>query len=66
MLNDLLDEKQNIKFYLPFDNFKTKPVFNGIEDYQIYKKGVENFVKLRNNRIENYIKLNEKNTNTQQ
>lgn len=60
LLNDLLDEKQNIKFYLPFDNFKTKPIFNGIEDYKTYKKGVENFVKSRNNRIENYIKLNEK------
>lgn len=59
-LNDLLDEKKNIKFYLPFNNFKTKPIFNGIEDYKLYKKGVENFIKSRNNRIENYIKLNEK------
>ena len=59
LLNDLLDENQNIKFYLPFDNFKTKPTFNGIEDYKLYKKGVANFVKLRNNRIENQIKLNE-------
>lgn len=60
LLNDLLDKKRNIKFYLPFNNFKTKPTFNGIEDYKLYKKGVENFVKSRNNRIENYIKLNEK------
>ncbi|WP_369049537.1 hypothetical protein [Tenacibaculum sp. UWU-22] len=60
LLNDLLDENQNVKFYLPFDNFKTKPTFNGIEDYKLYKKGVTNFVKSRNKRIENYIKLNTK------
>ncbi|MGI0108335.1 DUF6994 family protein [Salinimicrobium sp. WS361] len=56
LLNDLLDENQNVKFYLPFDNFKSRPVFNGIEDYQLYKKRVTNFVASRNNRIENYIK----------
>jgi hypothetical protein len=27
LLDDLLDDKQQVKFYLPFDDFKTKPNF---------------------------------------
>ncbi len=52
LLNDLIDEKQKIKFYLPFDNFKTKPTFFDIDDYLMYKNGVINFIQLRNKRIE--------------
>lgn len=55
LLDDLMDENQNIKFYLPFDNFKTSPSFSNIEEYLLYKKGVINFIKSRNKRIENYI-----------
>ena len=54
LLNDLVDENENIKFYLPFDNFKTTPTFADIEEYLTYKKGVMNFIKARNTRIENY------------
>jgi len=56
MLNDLVDENQKIKFYLPFDNFKTKPTFANIEEYLVYKKGVMNFIKARNERIEIWTK----------
>jgi len=55
LLNDLVDVNHNIKFYLPFDNFKTRPSFSNIEEYLVYKNGVMNFIKSRNNRIENYI-----------
>lgn len=54
-LDDLVDKNQRIKFYLPFDNFKTKPTFTKIEDYLMYKKGVTDFIKSRKTRIENYI-----------
>ncbi|SEJ12677.1 hypothetical protein SAMN04488018_11310 [Myroides marinus] len=54
LLEDLLDENNNVKFYLPFDNFKTKPSFSNIEDYVIYKNGVKNFIESRNLRIKNY------------
>ena len=54
LLNDLIDENENIKFYLPFDNFKTIPTFADIEEYLIYKKGVMEFIKARNKRIYNY------------
>ena len=57
LLNDLVDENENIKFYLPFNNFKTKPTFSDIGEYLVYKKGVINFVKARNERIENYTNL---------
>jgi hypothetical protein len=55
LLNDLVDKNQNIKFYLPFDNFKSRPTFSGAEDYLSYKEGVVNFVQSRNKRIESYI-----------
>lgn len=52
LLNDLVDENEKIKFYLPFDNFKSKPIFADIHDYIMYKNGVMDFIKSRNKRIE--------------
>ncbi len=54
LLDDLLDENQQVKFYLPFDNFNTRPTFSSIEDYRTYKKGVMKFIGERNLRIEEY------------
>ncbi len=54
LLDDLVDDIQKIKFYLPFYNFKTKPTFSNIDDYLTYKNGVMNFIKSRNKRIEIY------------
>ena len=55
LLEDLVDETGEIKFYLPFDDFKTKPAFANIDDYLIYKKRVIDFIKSRNKRIETYM-----------
>ena len=52
-LNDLVDDYGNIKFYLPYDNFKTRPIFRTKYDYQLYKMGVINFINSRNERIKN-------------
>ena len=54
LLDDLVDENQKMKFYLPFDGFKTKPTFSNIDEYLVYKNGVLTFIKSRNKRIENY------------
>lgn len=54
LLDDLVDENLKIKFYLPFDDFKTKPTFSNIDEYLIYKNGVTDFIKSRNKRIETY------------
>ena len=66
LLDDLIDENQKIKFYLPFDDFKTPPLFSDIDEYRLYKKGIINFINSRNKRIENYTKLKttEKNAST--
>jgi len=56
LLDDLVDENYKIKFYLPFDGFRTRPTFSDVNQYLLYKKGVINFIKLRNKRIENYVK----------
>ncbi|MEN4007384.1 MAG: hypothetical protein PQ964_08535 [Methanobacteriaceae archaeon] len=57
LLEDMLDENKKIKFYLPFDNFKSPPTFSDTNEYLLYKKRVINFIRSRNKRIENYIKL---------
>ena len=33
LLEDLIDENKKIKFYLPFDNFKTCPTFSSTKEY---------------------------------
>jgi len=57
LFEDLIDENKKVKFYLPFDGFKTRPIFSDINKYLLYKKGVMNFINSRNERIENYNKL---------
>jgi len=51
LLDDLVDENQKIRFYLPFDDFKTPPTFSNVDEYLTYKKGVIDFVKSRNKKI---------------
>lgn len=55
LFDDLVDEKQRVKFYLPFDNFKTKPDFKDVSEYLIYKSKVTKFVQKRNERINKYM-----------
>jgi hypothetical protein len=54
LLNDLVDENENIMFYLPFDSFTNKPTFADVNDYLFYREGVMNFIKARNRRIDIY------------
>jgi hypothetical protein len=56
LLDDLIDENNGIKFYLPFDGFKTLPSFSGVDQYLLYKKRVIDFITSRNLRIESYVK----------
>lgn len=58
LLNDIVDEDMNINFYLPFEDFETKPEFNTVNDYLRYKIGVMNFIHARNERILNFVKQN--------
>jgi hypothetical protein len=55
LFDDLVDENQKIKFYLPFDEFKTPPIFSSTDEYLLYKKGVMNFIRRRNDRINEYV-----------
>ncbi|MDA9885660.1 hypothetical protein N9D26_00200 [bacterium] len=57
LLQDLIDNKTNeIKFYLPFDDFKTAPIFRSTDDYLRYKEGVIEFNYKRKIRINNFLK----------
>jgi hypothetical protein len=33
LLDDLVDENRNIKFYLPFDGFENRPAFSDVNEY---------------------------------
>ena len=55
LLDDLINENNKIKFYLPFDGFKTPPTFSDVDQYLLYKEGVIDFVIARKNRIVNYL-----------
>lgn len=64
LLNDLLDANYNIKFYLPFDNFKTRPSISSTDEYLIYKSRVLDFVNSRNKRIISHLRFQEIEQNT--
>lgn len=53
LLQDLVtDNYEQIKFYLPFDNFLRAPKFRGVDDYLLYQKRVIEFINNRNERID--------------
>ena len=54
-LGDLIDEDNKIKFYLPFDDFNTRPSFPDVNQYLVYKERVLAFIKARNEQIKNYV-----------
>ena len=54
-LEDLIDEHNSIKFYLPFDGFKTRPSFSDVNQYLLYKDRVVDFIQARNLRIESFV-----------
>ena len=51
LLNDLVTENGEIRFYLPFDNFQTPPTFHCTDDYIQYKRRVLDFVENRSRRM---------------
>lgn len=53
LLQDLVNlNDSSIKFYLPFDDFKTPPDFNSIDEYLKYKSNVVDFISKRKSRID--------------
>jgi hypothetical protein len=56
LLDDLVHENENVRFYLPFDGFETRPTFSDVSQYLSYKKGVIEFIRARNKRIKDFIK----------
>lgn len=57
LLDDLVDDKGEVKYYLPFDNFQSNPEFANKEEYRLYKKRVLHFIECRNRRIDEYSRL---------
>lgn len=64
LLDDLIDGDRKIKFYLPFDNFKTRPKFSDVSDYLMYQTKVRTFIVARNKRIENFAETQNVSSNS--
>lgn len=55
LLQDLVEDGQ-VRFWLPFDDFKGRAVPQDVESYLIYSKGREDFITARNLRIGAYAR----------
>ena len=51
MLQDFIDEKEQIKFSLPFDNFIRSPLPKTVDEYRQYKMHTIELINNRNKRI---------------
>jgi len=51
MLQDFIDEKEQIKFSLPFDNFNRPPLPQTMDEYKQYKAYTIDLINSRNKRI---------------
>lgn len=51
MLQDFIDEKKQINFSLPFDNFNRPPLPQTVDEYQKYKNQTVDLINSRNKRI---------------
>jgi len=52
LLQDLVEgDYSSIQFFLPFTRFSNQPLPNSIDEYQLYKKNMTNFLVARNQRI---------------
>mgnify|MGYP006896941318 CR=1 FL=1 len=59
LLQDLVNiDFSEVKFFLPFDDFKTSPLPSNKEDYLAYKKRSIDFIDARNRRIQEFCKDN--------
>lgn len=56
LLQDLIDNRGAIKFYLEFNNFETPPAFTKVDDYLKYKERMMAFIQNRNQRINKYAR----------
>ena len=55
-LQDLVAKNySSIKFYIPFNGFDNNPLPNNVEEYQLYKKNMIDFVTARNQRLLNQL-----------
>lgn len=55
LLQDFINDKKQIKFSLPFDNFNRLPLPQSIDEYRQYKNHVINLIDKRNSRIQKSI-----------
>lgn len=59
LLQDLVDgDFAGVKFFLPFDNFKSSPVPDSAASYFKYRENAMDFLKARNRRIQEWANAN--------
>ena len=58
LLDDLVDDRGQVKFWLPFKDFGvTRPLPSSVDEYKKYMKNVSDFVKARNAQIDKTMNL---------
>ena len=55
LLQDFINDKKQIKFSLPFDNFNRLQLPQSIDEYRQYKNHIINLIDKRNSRIQKSI-----------
>jgi hypothetical protein len=56
LLQDLVEDGQ-VRFWLPFDDFKTRAVPGDVESYLSYRQRMEDFITARNLRVREYARI---------
>jgi len=58
LLQDLVDDADEVRFYLPFDDFERSPLPLSVDEYETYASGVLTFLRRRNQRIAEWSSTN--------
>lgn len=51
LLNDIVDDKYNVQFYLPFDDFERNGAPNSVQEYQQMSESTIQFLRARTSRV---------------
>ncbi|MCL1978594.1 MAG: hypothetical protein FWG60_00315 [Methanomassiliicoccaceae archaeon] len=58
LMQDMVDDDYNVRFFLKFDDFRSSPLPQNVEEYMEYKENATAFVNSRNIRIKKWAEEN--------
>ena len=57
LLNDLVDEDSQVKFFLPFDNYERNAMPANVDEYMLLKEASVYFLSSRTQRIGSWLRI---------